>query len=320
MLGTMEELIQRPPRSWPWPRSASAARAERDWATADELKARIEAAGWRVVDDGAAYALAHAPAARLVEDGQILYGAVESVPSRLESAGGRRGQLVVIAEARRVPCRRRPARRWRLHRPERTQVLVVADRRPRRRRTGRRGRAHGASRFSAGDALQAALRTRHRRRSSWCWSRSAVPSGDIVGPLRRGAGRPFGRRGRHRGPALGRSASLRAGGVGDVTTAAVRLLRVPAGDAIARGPIDGRLQLRGSVAAWLGPAPARRGRRHPAATRPRHRAARSTGATMTRDLPDDHARLRAATATASPNASVGARWLASRGASSKGGS
>ena len=37
-----------------------AARAERDFARADELRARIEAAGWKVVDDGPRYTLSPA--------------------------------------------------------------------------------------------------------------------------------------------------------------------------------------------------------------------------------------------------------------------
>ena len=58
----------------------AAARARRDYRTADELKARIESAGWRVVDDGPAYALHPARAADVVEDGQTIYGSIESVP------------------------------------------------------------------------------------------------------------------------------------------------------------------------------------------------------------------------------------------------
>ena len=60
------------------------ARRERDWPRADELKARIEAAGWKVVDDGPAWSLHRATAPDLTIDGERYHGSADSVPSRLE--------------------------------------------------------------------------------------------------------------------------------------------------------------------------------------------------------------------------------------------
>lgn len=61
----------------------SAARAERDWSEADRLKEAIEAAGWRVIDQGRAYTLRPARPPDVEEDGAVRYGASASVPSVL---------------------------------------------------------------------------------------------------------------------------------------------------------------------------------------------------------------------------------------------
>lgn len=61
------------------------ARIARDWATADRLKAAIEAEGWRVVDRGADFALEPAAPPDVEVDGLLLYGSPERVPSRLDS-------------------------------------------------------------------------------------------------------------------------------------------------------------------------------------------------------------------------------------------
>ena len=64
----------------------SAARAERDWSTADELRAEIEAAGWRVVDAGTRFRLEPAHPADEEAGGEIRYGRSDAVPSALDRA------------------------------------------------------------------------------------------------------------------------------------------------------------------------------------------------------------------------------------------
>ncbi len=59
------------------------ARRARDWATADDLKAQIEAAGWNVVDTGTLYDLHRAVPPDVEVDGVLHYGGAASVPSRL---------------------------------------------------------------------------------------------------------------------------------------------------------------------------------------------------------------------------------------------
>ena len=74
------------------------ARLERDWARADELKHRIEAAGWRIVDAGAAYSLHLASTPDQIEDGRTLYGSLDSVPSRLAEPATSDLTVLVIAQ------------------------------------------------------------------------------------------------------------------------------------------------------------------------------------------------------------------------------
>ena len=60
-----------------------AARDDRNWVEADRLKAEIESAGWKVVDQGRSFELIRARPPDLDVDGVRRYGASESVPSRL---------------------------------------------------------------------------------------------------------------------------------------------------------------------------------------------------------------------------------------------
>lgn len=78
-------LAERPPAAITHlARERAQARAARDFATADALKAQIEEAGWRVVDHrgGSTVELA-APPDRLATGGIVVHGASRSVPSVL---------------------------------------------------------------------------------------------------------------------------------------------------------------------------------------------------------------------------------------------
>src|SRR6478672_1878267 len=59
------------------------ARASQDWPEADRLRNEIEAAGWKVVDQGAQFRLERAGPPDVHEGGRIRYGRSGSVPSRL---------------------------------------------------------------------------------------------------------------------------------------------------------------------------------------------------------------------------------------------
>jgi hypothetical protein len=76
----------------------SRARADQDWATADRLRAEIEAAGWRVIDRGRAFRLERASPPNLEHDGEILYGSSDAVPSRLSEAEVGLASIVLVVE------------------------------------------------------------------------------------------------------------------------------------------------------------------------------------------------------------------------------
>ncbi len=104
----------------------SAARRARDWATADALKARIEAAGWRVVDAASLYTLERAAAPDVEEGGLVRYGASTSVPSRLDEAPV--GVATVVLVATDWPDDLARALRALVdHSPDGTQLVVVAN-------------------------------------------------------------------------------------------------------------------------------------------------------------------------------------------------
>jgi hypothetical protein len=73
------------------------ARAERDWPRADELRAAIEAAGWKVLDRGVDFELTPAHPPDLEEGGRVRYGSSSSVPSRLAEEVAARASIVLVA-------------------------------------------------------------------------------------------------------------------------------------------------------------------------------------------------------------------------------
>ena len=104
----------------------AAARAARDWATADDLRARIEAAGWRVVDAGTDFALEPASPPDAEIDGIVAYGTSGAVPSRLDEAST--GTATVILIATDAPSDLERAVRGLVeHAPAGTEIVVVAD-------------------------------------------------------------------------------------------------------------------------------------------------------------------------------------------------
>jgi cysteinyl-tRNA synthetase len=75
----------------------SKARAARDWAEADRLRAQIEAAGWKVADRGIDFALTPAAAPDVADGERVRYGSSASVPSRLEDPAVGLATVVLIA-------------------------------------------------------------------------------------------------------------------------------------------------------------------------------------------------------------------------------
>lgn len=234
-------------------RRRSEARAARDWATADALRTEIEAAGWRVVDDGTAYRLEPAAPPDVEVGGEVRYGRSDAVPSRLEEPATGLASVILVASTE-------PAETARCldaltaTSPVGTDVIVVADGLPDRALAGLRGDDLAARtgiqaelvRTSAvlgqGAALNAGIR-RARAEAVIVIDPSIVPSGDVVTPLVRAlddagvatAG-PFGLV----------SADLRRfeeavaepGALRDVAAVQGYLMAFRRSDAIARGPLD----------------------------------------------------------------------------------
>lgn len=75
----------------------AAARAARDWTTADRLRDDIEAAGWKVIDAGTAYRLEPAHAPDVVTEGETRFGRSDAVPSRFEEPAIGIASVIVIA-------------------------------------------------------------------------------------------------------------------------------------------------------------------------------------------------------------------------------
>jgi cysteinyl-tRNA synthetase len=107
-------------------RERTEARARRDWARADALKAEIEAAGWRVVDHGNRTSVTPAAPATVELDGELRYGSAAAVPSLLDSPATTTWTVVVVAseQPERVS---RLLTALRTHAPDGTGVVIVAN-------------------------------------------------------------------------------------------------------------------------------------------------------------------------------------------------
>ena len=104
----------------------SEARAAQDWATADELRSEIEAAGWRVTDSGTAFRLEPAHPADVEHGGEIRYGRSDAVPSRLDDAPTGVATVVLtvdLGDPTAVDAVNAAAR----HLPEGVDLVVVGD-------------------------------------------------------------------------------------------------------------------------------------------------------------------------------------------------
>lgn len=104
----------------------SAARAARDWAEADRLRAEIEAAGWKIVDRGMDFALSPMAPADEMDGERVRFGSSAGVPSRFGDPTSGIATVVLIATdwpddlARALAGLRATA-------PIGTSIVIVAD-------------------------------------------------------------------------------------------------------------------------------------------------------------------------------------------------
>ena len=102
------------------------ARARRDWARADAIKAQIEAAGWRVVDRRGRSSVSQATPASVEADGEIHYGSAAGVASLLDQPATAAWTVAIVASE--APDRvSRLLGALRTHAPAGTQVVIVAN-------------------------------------------------------------------------------------------------------------------------------------------------------------------------------------------------
>jgi hypothetical protein len=265
----------------------SRARAARDWAHADELRARIEAAGWRIEDAGTAFALLPARPPDLVEDGRTWHGSADTVPPRDPATGTASVSVVIICDERLGPPD--PVLLGALAQPSAgTEVVVVAPR-----GLDVTGPFHElvgtAVPFRAGEAVVAALR------------RCVAPLVIVVAPDRHVEGDlPGAVAGALADPAIAIVGSeglvshdlrrYHPAPPGEVTAVRSGCFAFRRAEALVPGTLDSHLHLPDSLAAWASLALRDRGPDEP----PRKAMALALPVSRARsaaDLPDDHARL-----------------------------
>ena len=234
------------------------ARLARDWSAADELKERIEAAGWRIVDAGADFTLVPERAPDIFVGERTLYGHPETVPSALDTPATSAATVIVVADgvADTLAAVGVTMAAIAAEAPEGTQRIVVLD------GTDAGGTDDAtapalmadeivwtASRFGPGAALQAGAR-RATGAIVIALALDRIPSGDFVTPLVAAL----------YDPAVGVAGStgLRSTDLhhfertpsGAVTAMAAECIAFRRQDLIDRGPLDDRVRLADSVAIW----------------------------------------------------------------------
>jgi cysteinyl-tRNA synthetase len=234
----------------------AAARADHRWDEADRLRDEIESAGWKIVDRGTDFALSPATPPTLENDGVVRYGSSSDVPLRLPEPATAEATVVLVATDWPTDLERALAALDR-HRPDATQVVVVADGPSDEQDAGLEaigdaGRSEivrTSARLGLGAALNVGLR-RATGRVVIVLDLSVEPTGDVVTPLVR---------------ALDDRSIAVAGGWGIVSDDLRRFREAPPGDvdaiegyaiafrrdeAAARGPFDERFVFYRNLDIW----------------------------------------------------------------------
>jgi Glycosyl transferase family 2 len=107
-------------------RQRADARATRDFAIADRLRAEIEASGWKVVDRGIDFSLEPAHPPDLADGGRLRFGTSGSVPSRLDDPATAPATVILLATDWPDDLARALAG-LHAHAPAGTQLVIVAD-------------------------------------------------------------------------------------------------------------------------------------------------------------------------------------------------
>ena len=238
------------------------ARSRHDWSEADRLRGEIEAAGWKVVDDGLSFALAPARPPDVVIDGRTRYGHASSVPSRLEEPAAGVATVVLLAgdDSDEVA---RCVTATHAHAPGGAAIVVVGDA-----PSGPVEAAIEAAEAKAGadpgkpvEIVLTSERLGHAAAADAGIRRAAAavivllgpgvePVGDVVSPLVRALDDPTvaiaGASGVHIAD-LRRPEDAGSGEAGAVGSSCLAFRRA---DYVARGPLDGRFRTDEYLALW----------------------------------------------------------------------
>jgi cellulose synthase/poly-beta-1,6-N-acetylglucosamine synthase-like glycosyltransferase len=234
----------------------AAARGAQDWATADRIRAEIEAAGWRIVDRGTDFALEPIHPATVAEGDVIRYGSSEAVPSRLEEPHPGTDVATVILVATEWPADlERAIAGIRAHAPDGTGIVVVADGPSPDQDAALPPDADGlevirtSSRLGTGAAWNVGL-----RRSSGSVvvivDTSVEPTADIIGPLVRALDDPTVGVAGGFGIVSDDLRKFEDAPAGDVTAIEGYAIAFRRGDAAARGPVDEHFRFYRNLDIW----------------------------------------------------------------------
>ncbi len=231
----------------------AAARAAKDWATADQLRTEIEAAGWTVVDRGTDFALSPAAPPDVEEGARVRYGTSRNVPSRLEEPAAGLATVVLIATdwagdvARAVTALQE-------HAPSGTGIVVVADG-PSEEQDAALGDMTGVEVVWTSQRLgHAAATNLGFRRSTGpvvvVMDASVEPTGDVITPLVRALDDPTVAVAGGWGLTSSDLRAFEEAPPGDVDAIEGYLLAFRRDDASGRGPLDERFRFYRNLDIW----------------------------------------------------------------------
>jgi hypothetical protein len=231
----------------------AAARAAKDWATADQLRTEIEAAGWTVVDRGTDFALSPAAPPDVEEGARVRYGTSRNVPSRLEEPAAGLATVVLIATdwpgdvARAVTALQE-------HAPSGTGIVVVADG-PSEEQDAALGDMTGVEVVWTSQRLGHAAATNIGIRRSTgpvvvVMDARVEPTGDVITPLVRALDEPTVAVAGGWGLTSSDLRAFEEAPPGDVDAIEGYLLAFRRDDASGRGPLDERFRFYRNLDIW----------------------------------------------------------------------
>jgi glycosyltransferase involved in cell wall biosynthesis len=233
----------------------AAARAARDWSTADRLRDEIEAAGWRVIDAGTDFRLEPQHPPDVEVGGTVLYGRSSAVPSLLDETPTGLATVVINAGDH-VEDLARATRGVIEHAPAGVGIVIVADDPPApmgQHLDGLEGSievVRTSERLGAGAAMNAGLR-RARAEIVVLMDPSIELAGDAVSPLAAALEDPAVA---VAGPFGLRTTDLRrfeeTSEAGPVTAIEGYLMAFRRSDGAARGPVDEAFRFYRNLDIW----------------------------------------------------------------------